>query len=320
MALDLIEHHYGKVRPTIKCLDHGFVTLRDCMPRIIETDQVEEWTRQHGSLEGFVATADPAITEAARVSYQKGTKSVNEDRGLIRYLYRHSHTTPFEMVEFKLHCSMPIFVARQWIRHRTANVNEMSGRYSILPNEFYLPAANGIRAQSKTNKQGSEGQIEETDAQGFADYLTQFCADAYAKYEEAVANGVGREQARMILPTNLYTSWYWKIDLHNLLHFLKLRCDSHAQYEIRVFADAILELITPIVPWTIEAWDDYCPYRGAKTFSRLELAKFKELLKGQWTPGDIRSMISRDAPAVVLGSGNKREDGEWIEKLKSLVS
>ena len=305
--IDLIKHHHNGVLPTIKCLDHGFVTLRDCMPRIVETDQ---------TVEGAILTADPAITEAARVSYQKGTKSVSEDRGLIRYLYRHSHTTPFEMVEFKFHCSMPIFVARQWIRHRTANVNEMSGRYSILPNEFYLPGPDGIRAQSKTNKQGSEGQIEDTDAQGFSSYLAEFCATAYQKYEAAIEKGVGREQARMILPANLYTSWYWKIDLHNLLHFLKLRCDAHAQYEIRVFADAILELIKPIVPWTIEAWEDYSPYRGAVTFSKLETEKLKALLHEFCYKEALNPIVFND---WALNSGNKREDAEWTEKLTKLM-
>lgn len=291
--IDLIQHHFGNTSPTEKCLDHGFVRLVDVMPRMVEPE------------EGKPLTADFAICQAARVSYQIGTKSVNEDRGLIRYLMRHQHTTPFEMIEFKFHCSMPVFVARQWIRHRTANVNEMSGRYSVLPDKFYLPEPEQIRAQSKTNKQMTEGQIAEEDATNFATGLSMLCDQAYDAYEKALENGVGREQARMLLPVNLYTEWYWKIDLHNLLHFLKLRCDAHAQYEIRVFGDAMLKLVEPLVPWTIEAWNDFNPYRGAVTFSRLEFAKLKDYIH------DIQD-------GQGLNSGNKREDAEWLEKLKKL--
>lgn len=274
---------------TIPCLDKGHVTLLDVMPRLVPEDR---------------KTADYAIVQAARVSYGDGTKTVNEDRGLIRYLLRHSHTTPFEMIEFKFHCKMPIFVARQWIRHRTANINEYSGRYSVMKDEFFIPDADCVRQQSKNNKQGGDQTMSETDAQGFIATLNDFCEKAYATYQDAIERGVSREQSRMILPVNNYTEWYWKIDLHNLLHFLALRCDSHAQYEIRVFAEAMLNLIRPIVPVAIEAWDDYHPMRGAVKLTRLEVEALKNFLTANaW-----------QLPVPVIDGDNKREQAEWLEK------
>lgn len=276
---------------TIQCLDKGFVTLVDAMPRLVpETHK----------------TADFAIVQAARVSYGDGTKSVNEDRGLIRYLMRHAHTTPFEMIEFKFHCKMPIFVARQWIRHRTANVNEYSGRYSLMKDEFYIPDTDNIRMQSKNNRQGGDQPIDGTDAQGFLTELNELCDKAYAVYEDYIAKGVTREQSRMILPVNNYTEWYWKIDLHNLFHFLALRCDAHAQWEIRVFADAMLALVEPIVPVAVEAWNDYHPHRGAVKLTRLEIDAVRKVLSG----------LNIMAPA--LDGDNKREQNEWIEKAEKL--
>lgn len=274
---------------TVNCLDKGFVTLVDVMPRLVPDNQ---------------KTADFAIVQAARVSYGDGTKSVNEDRGLIRYLMRHAHTTPFEMIEFKFHCKMPIFVARQWIRHRTANVNEYSGRYSLMKDEFYIPDNDNIRMQSKNNRQGGDQPIDGTDAQGFLTALNELCDKAYSVYEEYIAKGVTREQSRMILPVNNYTEWYWKIDLHNLFHFLALRCDAHAQWEIRVFADAMLSLIEPIVPVAVEAWNDYHPHRGAVKLTRLEIEAIKTMLDGKIV-----------AP---LNSDNKREQAEWVEKAAKL--
>lgn len=271
-----------------KCLDHGHVRLVDVMPRICPIG----------------STADFAIVQAARVSYGDGTKTLNEDRGLIRYLMRHSHTTPFEMVEFKFHCKMPIFVSRQWIRHRTANVNEYSGRYSIMKDEFYIPEISDVRKQSIKNKQGSEDVMSTVDAEQFLSNLNEICKNAYDSYEKNIENGMTREQARMILPVNLYTEWYWKIDLHNLLHFLALRCDSHAQKEIRVFADAMLDLITPIVPLAVEAWNDYHPMRQAIKLTRLEIEALKKSLKNK-TVG-------------FLETDNKRENQEWINKAESL--
>jgi thymidylate synthase (FAD) len=322
MNIDLIQHHFTETQ--INVLDHGFVRLVDSMPRLVEIPDEETvhpnvLHKQAASTpSGIPITAEYAITQAARVSYGAGTKTVNEDRGLIRYLLRHMHTTPFEMVEFKFHCKMPIFVARQWIRHRTANVNEISGRYSVLPNEFYIPTSDGVRQQSTKNKQCSEGQVEnQLDAQEFVSTLDKTCSDAYAQYEKALESGVGREQARMLLPQNLYTAWYWKIDLHNLLHFLKLRCDAHAQYEIRVFADAMLKLITPLVPWTIEAWNDFDPYRGAVKLSRLEWEKVKDFIKLLRSEDAIT--VDHQGFTLPLGSGNKREDEEWLAKLTKML-
>jgi len=223
---------------------------------------------------------------------------------------RHAHTTPFEGVEFKFHCKMPIFVARQWIRHRTANVNEISGRYSVLKDEFYIPKAEEIRKQSKTNKQGGDEQIDLDAAQDFVDELALISEDSYKDYEQFIETGVSREQARMILPVNLYTEWYWKIDLHNLFHFLALRCDAHAQYEIRVFADAMRELIQPIVPLALEAWEDYHDHRGAVKLTRLEMDALRAAIEAR-TGGTL-------LPGPALASDNKREQQEWIEKGKKL--
>jgi thymidylate synthase (FAD) len=245
----------------IDCLDKGFVRLIDVMGD------------------------DAAIVQAARVSYGSGTKKVLEDRGLIRYLLRHAHTTPFEMVEFKFHVKLPIFVARQWIRHRTANVNEYSGRYSEMKDEFYTPNPNDIRPQSVLNKQG---RSEETLPDGIAEQAAiAFKAgqdEAYAQYQEFLEQGIAREIARINLPVSNYTEWYWKIDLHNLFHFLRLRIDSHAQYEIRVFAEAIAELVKPFVPHAWEAFEDYV--LNAHRMTAPELKVLKHLLESMEFPSD----------------------------------
>lgn len=275
----------------IKCLDKGFVRLVDSMPRIIPDNQT---------------SADYAIAQSARVSYGDGTKTVNEDEGLIRYLMRHKHTTPFEMIEFKFHIKAPIFVARQWLRHRTANVNEYSGRYSVMKDEFYIPSLDNIRKQSKSNKQGSEGALEETDAQGFLNALNEMCEKSYQTYFDYNEKGVAREQSRMILPVNNYTEWYWKIDLHNLFHFLALRSDSHAQWEIRVFSDAMIDLITPIVPISVQAWNDYHENRGAVKLTRLEIEALRNMLQ------------ESNFNVPLLDTQNKREQAEWVEKAKKL--
>lgn len=269
----------------IKCLDNGFVKLIDVMPRIVPDGQ----------------TCDYAIAQMARVSYGSGTKSVNEDKGLIRYLLRHSHTSPFEGVEFKLHIKLPIFVARQMIRHRTVSLNEISGRYSIMKDEFYIPSVDNLRMQSKTNKQGGDEILSEDIAKEFVEKIEMESADCYSIYLQMIDAGVSREQARMILPLNLYTEWYWKQNLHNLLHFLALRADNHAQQEIRVYAEAIIKLITQLVPWTIEAWNDYHPMREALKITKLE----KEAL--------INSNINLDQ-ICDIESDNKREKQEWNEK------
>ena len=228
----------------IKCLDKGCVRLVDAMG------------------------GDDAIVQAARVSYGKGTSKLSQDRGLIRYLMRHRHTTPFEMVEFKFHCKMPIFVARQWVRHRTANINEYSLRYSEARDEFYFPNPEHIQFQSSLNKQGRRGDVPIDLKQKVHDYFKEISNRSFEIYSELNDSGVARELARAILPVNLYTEWYWKNDLHNLLHFIGLRSDDHAQYEIRVFSDAMAESVKAVAPFAWEAYQDYV-VKGMR-FSRIE--------------------------------------------------
>jgi len=230
-----------------KCLNAGFVRLVDYMG------------------------GDESIVQAARVSYGKGTKSVSEDRILLRFLMRHMHTTPFEMVELKFHIKLPIFVARQWIRHRTANVNELSGRYSIMKDEFYVPDAGAIKKQSARNKQGrSDDEVPAELRQKVLDVLLTDQRYTYEHYEEFLKDDIARELARINLPLSLYTEWYWKIDLHNCLHFLRLRLDKHAQYEIRIFAEAMAEIVKRIAPMAWEAFEDYQLY--GEHFSKMELS------------------------------------------------
>ena len=236
-------------------------------------------------------TADAAIVQAARVSYGHGTKKVNEDRGLIRYLLRHRHTTPFEMIEFKFHVAMPVFIARQWIRHRTANVNEYSARYSIVPDRFYHPSLENVRCQSMINRQGGQEPIDPITAQQFLDYLDK-CEAQYGEYEKLLDAGVSREMARIGLPVSVYTQWYWKCDLHNTLHFLSLRMDDHAQQEIRDYAEAMFALIKPIVPITAEAFEDY--HLAGIHLTRLELDALRT--------------------GKPLDTTNKREQAEWDAK------
>jgi len=269
----------GAARWEVKVHDHGMVALCDVMPRMVPAGK----------------TADFAIVQAARVSYGQGTKQVNEDRGLIRYLARHRHTTPFEMVEFKFHHVMPIFVARQWIRHRTANVNEYSARYSVVKDRFYKPTPQNVRKQSEGNRQGGEEAIDEMTAKEFCDYLER-AESIYLQYEKLLQKGVSRELARIALPLNIYTEWYWKCDLHNVMHFLSLRMDAHAQQEIRDYATAMFALIQPIVPIAAEAFLDY--QLGSVHLSRLEAEAIK-------TGGPLKS-------------DNKRENAEWDQKRKEL--
>lgn len=198
---------------------------------------------------------DSDIAQAARTSYEKGTKTVNDDKGLINYLMAHNHTTPFEMCEMKLLVKTPMFVARQWLRHRTPNVNEVSARYSILPNDFYIPEREHILQQSKMNNQGGDG--ESPNGQKFRVSLDLDSQFAYRLYEEYIESGMARETARMMLPVNIYTKFVWKVDLHNLLHFLRLRADPHAQYEIRVYAELILDMVKKWVPFAYDAFKEY---------------------------------------------------------------
>ena len=226
-------------------LDHGFIRVVDYMGD------------------------DAAIVQAARVSYGKGTRQASQDEGLIRYLMRHRHTSPFEMCEIKLHVKLPMFIARQWIRHRTANVNEYSARYSILDKEFYVPAADQLAVQSSINNQGRGEAINHDDAEKILDLMKGDAAQAFNSYERLInsdADGkpldperpaLARELARIGLPLSTYTQWYWKTDLHNLFHFMALRADSHAQYEIRVYADVIRDIANRWVPLASKAFEDY---------------------------------------------------------------
>ena len=248
-----------------------FQTIRTTVPALEEILDYEFKVLDHG----FVRVVDymggdSAVVQAARVSYGTGTKKASEDRSLIRYLMRHRHTTPFEMCEIKLHIKLPIFIARQWIRHRTANVNEYSARYSILDKEFYVPAPENLASQSTDNRQGRGNVLEGAEAARVLDILKNDSERCYQNYLEmlnlnehnnepldASKKGLTRELARMNLNLNYYTQWYWKIDLHNLLHFLQLRADSHAQFEIRAYADVMLDIVKKWVPLTYESFMDY---------------------------------------------------------------
>ena len=272
----------------VPVLDHGFVRVIDYMGD------------------------DSAIVQAARVSYGRGTKRVSEDEGLIRYLMRHRHSTPFEMCEIKYHVKLPIFVARQWIRHRTANVNEYSARYSILDREFYLPAPEHLAAQSVSNRQGRGDVLAGDEAAHVLDLLREDATRCYDHYAEMLnegdagapsdpsRQGLARELARMNLTLNTYTQWYWKIDLHNLLHFLSLRADPHAQYEIRAYAEVMLRTVEAWVPQAFQAFRDY--RLGAVTLSAGMLAA-------------VRRMLAGEAVAQENSGLNRRE---WAELMAAL--
>lgn len=264
----------------IRCLDHGFVMLKDYMG------------------------GDESIVQAARVSYGRGTKHSTSDKALIGYLLRHRHTTPFEMVEFKFIAKMPIFVARQWIRHRTANVNEISARYSVMEDDFFVPAPEELRFQSKTNRQGgSANEVPPELAQHVADIIQRGTERAYTEYSEMIEQDIARELARIHLPISLYTQWYWKIDLHNLLHFLSLRMESHAQREIRVFADAMAQIVRDAVPWTWEAFEEY--RLGATYLGKSESEVIGALLRGEKVAA---------LPPLIAKGGRRRE---FEDKLRS---
>src|SRR3989338_1378936 len=268
----------------IQCLDHGFVYLVD-----------------------YTGT-DLSVVDAARVSYGQCTKSVNTAEGLIRYLRRHVHTSPSEMVEVKFHCKMPIVVARQWVRHRTANINEYSGRYSEMLDEFYLPALDDIKAQAKDNKQGRGDELPLDIRQEVRTRFAEGYRRQYEDYKWFLDVGVAKEIARLGLPVANYTQWYWKIDLHNLMHFLRLRLDSQAQYEIRVYGEAMARIIKDAFPLSFGAFEDYQLH--AISFSRLEL---DVLNANQWP----MSRIKADR-VVSAGIANKREQAEFIAKLQKL--
>lgn len=281
------------------CLDHGFVRLVDYMG------------------------GDAAIVQAARVSYGKGTKKSSEDEGLIRYLMRHRHTTPFEMAELKFHAKMPIFVARQWIRHRTASVNEESARYSILAKEFYTPDPAVLGVQAKNNKQGRDEPVSAEQAEEILAMLREDSESAYAHYQHLLNDSstlggertprdptrpmLARELARMGLSLNFYTQWYWKTNLHNLFHFLGLRKDKHAQHEIRVYADAMGEIVRRVAPDSYRAFEDYS--LNARHLSALDQRVLAAHVHG----------VPLDEAAGKYIS-NKRERAESIEKITSILS
>ena len=272
----------------IKLLDHGFIRVIDYMGD------------------------DSAIVQAARVSYGSGTKKVSQDKGLIHYLMRHRHSTPFEMCEIKFHVKLPIFVARQWIRHRTANVNEYSARYSILDREFYIPEAQQLSSQSSVNNQGRDEVLGAREAKRVLELLRKDASDCYEHYEEMLnfneqgkildenKKGLTRELARMNLTLNTYTQWYWKIDLHNFMHFISLRLDQHAQYEIRVYAQVMLDCLKKWTPITYEA---FCQHRlGAIVVSQSGKEIIKKLIKGK--------KVSQASSGI--------SQREWIELMDSL--
>ena len=281
-ALEAILHQAHPV------LDHGFVRVIDYMGD------------------------DAAIVQAARVSYGRGTRRIQEDAGLIRYLMRHRHTTPFEMCEIKYHVKLPIFVARQWIRHRTANVNEYSARYSVLDREFYLPAPDQLGAQSAVNRRGRGAVLEGAEAARVLDLLREDATRCFDHYVEMLnedasgaaldpgRQGLARELARMNLTLNTYTQWYWKVDLHNLLHFLSLRADVHAQYEIRVYAEAMLDTVAAWAPIACQAFRDY--RLGAVTLSAQMLAAVRRMVAGE----------------AVDQAGSGLSKREWVELMAAL--
>jgi thymidylate synthase (FAD) len=278
----------GVKRPV---LSHGYVVLVDYMG------------------------GDAAIVQAARVSYGAGTKSVRDDRGLVRYLLRHRHTTPFEMVELKFLIRLPIYVARQMVRHRTANINEYSARYSIVPDEFDLPGPEAIRKQSTRNRQGRDEPAPPDVSARFREDLARVSADAYRSYQTALGAGVARETARLLLPLAYYTEWYWKIDLHNLFHFLSLRLDPHAQEEIRRYAAELATVAKAVAPVATEAFEEF--QLGGLSLSRREQRAVRALLAGS----------SPEEACESAGLPLRRDDGrsmttgegvEFLEKLERI--
>jgi thymidylate synthase (FAD) len=275
----------GVKRPV---LSHGFVVLVDYMGN------------------------DAAIVQAARVSYGPGTKSIRDDRGLIRYLLRHRHTTPFEMVEFKFLMRLPIYVARQIVRHRTVSLNEFSQRYSIVPDEFDLPTLENIRRQSKRNRQGREEPLPPEVGARFRADLERVSQEAYAAYSAALESGVARETARMILPLAYYTQWYWKVNLWNVLHFLSLRLDVHTQEETRAYAVEVAKSVQAVCPVAYQAFEDFV--LGSVSLSRSERVAIRSLLDGA-TPE--KACVDAGLP-LTREDGKPMATGEGVEFLEKL--
>ena len=271
-------------------LDHGFVALVDYMG------------------------TDEDVERAARVSYGAGTRKVSLTRGLIRYLRRHRHTTPSEMVEFKFHCAMPMFIARQWVRHRSASINEYSGRYSLMPLLFYMPDEEHFALQSQSNKQGREQLASTAVYNSAVERWERIRADAGEGYAWMIGEDIAREIARIDLPLSTYTQWYWKIDLHNLLHFLSLRADPHAQWEIRVFANIIAGMVKRVAPLSFEAWIDYDLL--GQSMSRAELSVLAELLDADGSSVATRSGVSFSSEKLKEIGLSGREIEEFLTKLR----
>jgi len=256
---------------------------------------------------------DSSIVQAARVSYGKGTRSVRDDRGLIRYLLRHRHTTPFEMVEFKFLVRLPIYIARQWIRHRASSTNEYSARYSIVPDEFDLPDRTSIRRQSTRNRQGREEELPTEVSEAFRTDLSRISAEAYAAYTNALNAGVARETARLVLPLATYTEWYWKIDLWNLLHFLDLRLDPHAQEEIRRYAAILATMVKAVTPVAYEAFEDFT--LGGLSLTRPEQRAVRAILEGM----SPEQACEAAGLSLMKSDGQRRTTGEAVEFLEKLA-
>jgi thymidylate synthase (FAD) len=274
----------------IQCLDHGFVVLMDHMGD------------------------DTSIAQAARCSYGKGTRSVSDDRSLIRYLVRNDHTSPIEMVEFKFLIKMPIFVMRQHVRHRTASLNEYSGRYSEMTDEMYIPPDDRYMGQSSTNKQASEGLLEPTVRKACKDLIEDSYDESYSDYRKLLSDGLSRELSRIVMPVANYTELYWKIDLKNLLHYINLRDHSHAQAEIAVYGKAMKKLIANIVPLTLEAYDDYMNKNNSMKLSRMEVDLVKRLINTDSWNKLFNDLRSDDDIAAQYGL-SKRELQEFKGKL-----
>jgi thymidylate synthase (FAD) len=285
-------------------------------PTVPEADR--EVGVQHPVLtHGFVALVDymgndAAIVQAARVSYGQGTKSVRDDRGLIRYLMRHRHTTPFEMVEYKFLVRLPIFVARQWIRHRTASVNEYSARYSVVPDDYEVPPAEEVRHQSARNRQGRGGPLPAEVVDRFRSDLDEVSQRAYAAYTRALEDGVARETARLLLPVAYYTQWYWKINLYNLFHFLSLRLDPHAQEEIRLYAAEMAKVARLVAPVAFEAFEEF-ELEGL-SLGRREQVAVRALLDGR-TPAEACGVAGLP---LTREDGTPMSTGEGVEFLEKL--
>ncbi|HZH98825.1 MAG TPA: FAD-dependent thymidylate synthase [Fimbriimonadaceae bacterium] len=280
MARIIVPEAEALLDQEIKVLDKGFVRLVDYMG------------------------GDQRIVQSARVSYGAGTKTFRQDRGLIHYLMRNWHTSPFEQVQLTFHTKMPIFVARQWVRHRTARLNEISGRYSVMKDEFYLPEPGHVCSQSESNKQGRGDMLPENEAISFIGRFEEEQVDAYATYQSYLEAGVARELARANLPLSLYTEWYWQIDLHNLFHFLHLRLDPHAQYEIRVYAEAMAQCAKAVSPIAYEAFEEHI--LGSVSFSRAECAA-------------LTSMLSREPEDGALDGRALATFQDKLAKLKAAV-